>query len=82
MRHKAFWFSAAVSLLITSEAAADPYRYRTQPERASWVIDANGLFLSRRARRAARSSCPSGIGHASPTPVRPPSPSGRAAKSW
>jgi hypothetical protein len=55
MRHQALWFSAAVALLITSEAAADPYRYRTQPERArSWVIDANGLFLeeARKPRRA------------------------------
>jgi hypothetical protein len=55
MSHKAFWFSAAAALLIASEAAADPLRYRVQPERArSWVIDANGLFLeeARKPRRA------------------------------
>ena len=55
MLHKTFWFSAAVSLLVASEAAADPLRYRVQPERArTWVIDANGLFLeeARKPRRA------------------------------
>jgi hypothetical protein len=55
MSHKAFWFSAAAALLIASEAAGDPLRYRVQPERArSWVIDANGLFLeeARKPRRA------------------------------
>jgi hypothetical protein len=54
MRSKALWFLAAVSL-FASTAAADPLRYRAQPERArAWVIDAGGLFLeeARQPRRA------------------------------
>ncbi len=46
MRTKVLWFSAAVLLLVSGTAAADPYRYRQQPERArAWVINAEGLFL-------------------------------------
>ena len=55
MSRKLFWFSAAAALLIAGQAAADPLRYRVQPERArSWVIDAKGLFLeeARKPRRA------------------------------
>jgi hypothetical protein len=45
MRNKILWFLAAVSL-FASTAAADPLRYRGQPERArAWVLDADGLFL-------------------------------------
>jgi hypothetical protein len=55
MRNKILWFSAAVLLSLSSNAAADPFRYRAQPERArAWVIDADGLFLeeARKPRRA------------------------------
>lgn len=55
MSYKVLWFTAAVALFVAGEAAADPLRYRVQPERArSWVIDANGLFLdeARKPRRA------------------------------
>ena len=55
MRNKILWFSAAAALFVASHAAADPLRYRVQPERArAWVIDANGLFLEegRKPRRA------------------------------
>ena len=55
MSQKFFWFSAAAALLIANEAAADPLRYRVQPERArSWVIEGGGLFLeeARKPRRA------------------------------
>jgi hypothetical protein len=54
MRYPAFWFLTAITLL-SATAAADPYRYRQQPDRArTWVLDANGLFLEegRKARRA------------------------------
>lgn len=55
MRSKVLWFSAAVMLLVSGGAAADPFRYRPQPERArAWVVDAGGLFLEEagRPRRA------------------------------
>jgi hypothetical protein len=55
MSHKALWFSAAVFLLVSGSVAADPLRYRSQPERArAWVIDGDGLFLeeARKPRRA------------------------------
>ncbi len=46
MRTKVLWFSAAVLLLVSGNVAADPYRYREQPQRArAWVINAKGLFL-------------------------------------
>jgi hypothetical protein len=53
MRHKVLWLLAAV-LLSSGIAAADPLRYRAQPERARvWVIDAAGLFVEEgRMRRA------------------------------
>lgn len=54
MRHKVLWFLAAVSL-SSSVAAAEPVRYRPQPERARvWVLDAGGLFLEQagKPRRA------------------------------
>jgi len=54
MSNKPLWFLAALSL-FASAAAADPFRYRAQPERArTWVIDAGGLFLEegRKPRRA------------------------------
>ena len=54
MRHKVLWFLAAVSL-SSGIAAADPIRYRPQPERArTWVLLATGLFLeaARKPRRA------------------------------
>jgi hypothetical protein len=57
MGYKVLWFSAAISLLLAGNAAADPLRYRSQPERArAWVIDADGLFLeeARKPRRAVR----------------------------
>ena len=53
MSYKALWFS--VLLIVSGIAAADPYRYRVQPERGrAWVIDAGGLFLeeARKPRRA------------------------------
>ena len=53
MRNKTFWFLAAV--LVSSCAAADPYRYRAQPERGrAWVIEGNELYLeeARKPRRA------------------------------
>jgi hypothetical protein len=53
MRNKILWFLAAI--LISGNVAADPVRYRAQPERArAWVIDADGLFLeeARKPRRA------------------------------
>jgi hypothetical protein len=53
MSNKPLWFLAAISL-FASTAAADPLRYRSQPERdRAWVIDAKGLFLEegRKARR-------------------------------
>jgi hypothetical protein len=44
MRYKILWLLAAV--LISGNAAAEPLRYRPQPERArTWVLDAQGLFL-------------------------------------
>jgi hypothetical protein len=54
MRHNVLWFLAAVSL-FSGIAAADPTRYRPQPERArAWVLHAAGLFLeeARKPRRA------------------------------
>jgi hypothetical protein len=53
MRHKILWCLAAVSL-SSGIAAADPLRYRAQPERARvWVIEAAGLFVEEgRVRRA------------------------------
>lgn len=46
MRSKFFSFCAAVFLLVSASAAADPFRYREQPERGrAWVIDGQGLFL-------------------------------------
>ena len=53
MSFKVLWFS--VLLMASGIAAADPYRYRAQPERGrTWVIDAGGLFLeeARKPRRA------------------------------
>ena len=53
MNRKSFCFLAAVLLL--GNAAAEPVRYRAQPERdRAWVIDAGGLFLleARKPRRA------------------------------
>lgn len=53
MRSKILWFLAAV--LVSGSAAADPFRYRPQPERArTWVIDENGLYLEQagKPRRA------------------------------
>jgi hypothetical protein len=55
MNSKIFWFSAAVMLLAFGNAAAEPLRYRAQPERArAWVIDAKELFLEQadKPRRA------------------------------
>jgi hypothetical protein len=55
MRNKVLWFSAAVLLLVYGNSAAEPFRYRPQPERArAWTIDAGGLFLeeARKPRRA------------------------------
>ncbi len=57
MSPKTFWFSAAVMLLLFGNAAADPFRYRAQPERArTWLIDAGELFLQQagKPRRAIR----------------------------
>src|SRR5687768_517442 len=54
MRYQVLWFLAAVSF-FSSTAAADPLRYRPQPELArAWVLDADGLFLeeARKPRRA------------------------------
>ena len=54
MSNKPLCFLAAISL-FASTAAADPLRYRSQPERArAWVIDGKGLFLEegRKPRRA------------------------------
>jgi len=46
MSFKKSLFSAAAMLLLFGNAAADPVRYRAQPERArAWVIDAGALFL-------------------------------------
>jgi hypothetical protein len=45
MRHKVLWFFATLSL-VAGVAAAEPFRYRAQPERArAWVIDAGELLL-------------------------------------
>ena len=57
MGHKVLvlWFSAAVLLLVSGSAAADPLRYRAQPERARvWSISEGGLFVeeARKPRRA------------------------------
>lgn len=55
MGYKVLWFSAAVSLLLAGNAAADPFRYRAQPDRArAWVIEAGGLFVEQtgKPRRA------------------------------
>lgn len=56
MRYQALWFLAAVSF-FSSTTAADPFRYRPQPERArAWVLDGDGLFLeeARKPRRAVK----------------------------
>ena len=50
-----FCMSAALMLLLFGSAAAEPLRYRAQPERArAWVLDAQGFFLEQagRPRRA------------------------------
>lgn len=48
MRNKVLWSSTALLLLVSASTAADPLRYREQPERArAWVINAKGLFLER-----------------------------------
>ena len=55
MSAKNLWLSAAVMLLLFGNAAAEPSRYRAQPERARvWVIDAKELFLEQagKPRRA------------------------------
>ena len=55
MSHKALGFLAAILSLAATQAAADPLRYRAQPERErAWVISAKGLFLeeARKPRRA------------------------------
>ena len=55
MRNKVLWFSAAILFLVSSNAAADPFRYRAQPERARvWAISEDGLFIeeARKPRRA------------------------------
>ena len=55
MSHKALGFLAAILSFAAAQAAADPLRYRAQPERErGWVIDAKGLFLeqARKPRRA------------------------------
>ena len=45
MRSNILWVFIALSL-VSSLALAEPYRHRTQPERArAWVLDAGGLFL-------------------------------------
>jgi len=54
MRHKVLWFFAALSF-VSGIAAAEPFRYRAQPERArAWVIDAGELLLEQagKPRRA------------------------------
>ena len=54
MRHQVLWFFAALSL-VSGIAAAEPFRYRAQPERArAWVIDAGELLLEQagKPRRA------------------------------
>ena len=54
MSNKTLWFLAAISN-FASTAAADPIRYRVQPDGArAWGIDRGGLFLEepRKARRA------------------------------
>ena len=54
MSHKALGFVAAILSLAAAQTAADPLRYRAQPERErAWVIDAKGLFLeeARKPRR-------------------------------
>jgi hypothetical protein len=56
MSNKTLSFLAALAL-FAGTAAADPLRYRAQPEQArAWVIDANGLFLeeARKPRRAVK----------------------------
>ena len=68
--------------LFASTAAADPLRYRSQPERdRAWVIDAKGYSSKKAASRAVRFICRTGNGPVSATPARPISPSVRAAKS-
>jgi len=55
MSAKNLWLSAAVMLLLFGNAAAEPSRYRAQPERArAWVIDGGELFLEQagKPRRA------------------------------
>lgn len=55
MCNKVFSLFAAVLVLVSLGAAAEPFRSREQPERGrAWVIDGKGLFLEQagRARRA------------------------------
>ena len=55
MRNKIFWLLTAA--LVSSQAAADPYRYRPQPERGrTWVIEGNELYLeeARQPRRVVK----------------------------
>ncbi|HEU0258672.1 MAG TPA: hypothetical protein VFR57_04525 [Burkholderiales bacterium] len=55
MRYKLFSLCVAASCLFSGASAAEPFRYRVQPERErAWVIDAKGLFLEE-ARRPRRS---------------------------
>jgi hypothetical protein len=53
MSNKSLWFLAAISL-FASTAAADPIRYRAQPDGTrAWLIERGGLFVEepRKARR-------------------------------
>jgi len=55
MSHKVLWFCTAALLLVSGSLAAEPFRYRPQPELArAWVIDGDTLFLeeARKPRRA------------------------------
>ena len=58
MSNKPLFFLAAISL-FASTAAADPLRYRSQPERdRAWVIDAKGYS----SKKAASAPCDSSAG--------------------
>jgi hypothetical protein len=55
MSPKSFWSCVVAMLLLFGNAAADPVRYRPQPERArAWVIESGELFLQQagKPRRA------------------------------
>lgn len=57
MRHQLLWISLAASVLVSGASAAEPLRYRAQPDHGrAWVIDADGLFLeeARKPRRGIR----------------------------